>query len=128
MSWDKKLDRRRFLMTSGATILLPFFESLYSAEAIAAAGDPKRFVAMYMPNGTFNIDNDGAYWQPRQSGALVKSNLPAISHPSANNFGDFSTVRGIYNARMPADHAGSISSFLVGSGYQDTETCALANE
>ncbi len=88
-SW--KIDRRRFFTGAGAIFALPLLESLEKKTAWAGGSptDPRRFVSLYMPNGTYNVKGD-AVWYPK-SGPLT-SNLPEVLSPFASHIGDFSVL------------------------------------
>lgn len=85
------INRRRLITGVGTIFTLPMLESLASKTAWAApgAGDPRRFVSMYMPNGTYNVRGD-AVWYPA-AGPLT-TNLPRVLSPFAGHIGDFSVL------------------------------------
>ena len=85
-----KIDRRRLLTGAGAIFALPLLESVVAKTAWAKGDpDPRRFVSLYMPNGTYNIRGD-AVWYP-QAGALT-GNLPEVLSPFKDHIGDFSVL------------------------------------
>ena len=87
-SW--KIDRRRLLTGAGAIFALPLLESLESKTAIASGdSDPRRFVSLYMPNGTYNVRGD-AVWYPN-AGPLTP-NLPDVLSPFGGHVADFSVL------------------------------------
>src|SRR4051812_16147514 len=46
-----RLSRRSMLKAAGACIGLPFLEAMLPGKAFAAGASPKRFVAIFLPNG-----------------------------------------------------------------------------
>jgi hypothetical protein len=86
-----RINRRQFITGLGAAFTLPLLESLAPRRARAAgsADDPRRFVSLYMPSGTYNVKGD-AVWYPA-AGALTK-NLPLVLAPFADNIADFSVL------------------------------------
>ena len=98
-----KLTRRHLLTSSGAVFTLPLLEALYSRSAQAAGGDPRRFVSVYMPNGTYNRLGDAPWYPPV---GPMTANLPLVLAPFAANKGDFSVLAGVKcAARSLADRA-----------------------
>ncbi len=86
-----KINRRSFLSSSGSIFLLPLFESLLSTRLFAQGGsDPRRYIAMYFPNGTYNR-GDIPTWYPA-TGQLTSNNLP----PALSPFGDIASQISIY--------------------------------
>jgi hypothetical protein len=60
----KTCSRRRILQGAGVALALPWLESLLPRGVRAQAGaPPRRYVALYFPNGTAD------YWKPKASGA-----------------------------------------------------------
>ncbi len=122
---SKPLSRRHFITSSGIVFTLPWLEAfLPDAKLWAATAAPRRFVCLYMPNGTYNLAKD-APWHPA-TGALT-TNLPLVLSPFANQRGDFSILKGIrssaYNATQNRSasmfnnnigHAGAIVTYLTG--------------
>jgi hypothetical protein len=137
------LSRRAFLVgTGGAFISLPLLEAMFTRQTLAAAAsDPKRFVCMYIPNGTYMTANNGANWFPGASSApLVAGALPVTFTPFAANTADFTILRGIANKAVGksynnlqasggvgGQHACGISSFLT-CGYptDNSPVCTIA--
>src|ERR1700760_160025 len=71
----KAIPRRSFLRGVGATVALPFLDSMVPAMATAeAAKAPVRMAFVYVPNGI-----DMRNWTPQEEGALV--DLPRILKP-----------------------------------------------
>lgn len=88
MTW--KLNRRQMLTAVGTTFTLPLLESLAGKSALAAGeGGPRRFVSMYMPNGTYNVRGDAVWYPP--VGPLTR-NLPRVLTPFADRIADFSVL------------------------------------
>ena len=122
MSW--KIDRRRLITGAGAIFMLPLLESFASKIARAdGTSDPLRFVSLYMPNGTYNIQSD-AVWYPA-TGPLTK-NLPVVLSPFADRIADFSVLK---NVRCRArdqcggngGHVSAVSTFLTQAVATDFE-------
>ncbi len=88
-----KLSRRHFIASSGATLLLPLLGSLMPRQARAATPDPKRFVCLYMPDGTYNVPNDEPWSQP--NGALSASTVGDVLSPFGANLGDLTMIKHI---------------------------------
>jgi Protein of unknown function (DUF1552) len=128
------LNRRSFLVGSGgALISLPLLEAMFPGRALAAgAGDPKRFVCMYIPNGTYIAPNNGANWFPGTEGPLNASALPITWQPFSTNVADFSIFKNINNRAASQGHVGAmhsrgISCFLTCSYASDnTAICTIA--
>ncbi len=88
-----KISRRHFISSSGTMLLLPLLEGFVPSIARAAGtADPKRFVGMYMPNGTWNRPGDQVWYPP--TGALT-TDLPPVLSPFSDNRSDFSVVKNI---------------------------------
>ena len=120
------LTRRALLRGAGAALALPWLESagwLLARERGASPlgralaqtpAAPRRFVALYSPNG-FNMSS---FW-PAQAGALTAGALASTSlAPLAPFAADLLTVRGLDNYAAsaqndgPGDHARGTSAFL----------------
>jgi len=91
-----RINRRHLLTGAGAIFALPLLESLFSKKALAgAASDPLRFVSLYMPNGTYNVQGD-AVWYPQglQTGPLTASSFSARSvfAPFTSEIANFSVL------------------------------------
>ena len=74
---NRKLPRRTFLRGAGATIALPFLESMLpvrGAQAFAASVQPTRFVGAFVPHGAAP-----GYWVPEKSTPGFK--FPFIYEP-----------------------------------------------
>jgi uncharacterized protein DUF1552 len=85
-----RISRRKFITGLGIAFTLPLLESLRPRRARAATPvDPRRFVSLYMPSGTYNIKGDAVWYPP--AGALTQ-NLPLVLSPFAANIGDFSVL------------------------------------
>ena len=119
------INRRRFLAGSGAAFLLPLFEQFAPrAKASATGADPKRFVSLYMPSGTYNLKGD-AVWYP-STGALSAGTLPLVLSPFAANLADFSilkhvgmSARNLAGQNHPAGHVSAVTTWLTSSVYTD---------
>ena len=79
----KALDRRTFLRGAGATVALPFLDSMVPAMATAATTPekPVRMAFAYVPNGI-----DMRNWNPDYEGKL--ETLPRILKPLEKFKGD----------------------------------------
>jgi hypothetical protein len=91
-----KVDRRRLITGAGAIFALPLLEALHGKRALAGgASDPRRFVSLYMPNGTYNVKGD-AVWYPQglATGPLAPSmfNARSVFAPFAGELGNFSIL------------------------------------
>ncbi len=120
------LTRRDVIKAGGITLALPFLEAMIPSIAKAAgAVDPKRYVCMYIPSGTYMKPNDGAFWQPRSAGLLDSNNLPEVFRPFAGNAANFSILRGVKNSSqyqcqgITGGHASNVSTYLTCSPYSD---------
>lgn len=94
MSW--MIDRRRLLTGAGTIFLLPMLERFFPKKALAAGtADPRRFVSLYMPNGTYNVLGD-AVWYPQgqATGPLTASMFSSRSvfAPFTSELGNFSIL------------------------------------
>lgn len=128
------MHRRQFLRGSGAVLLLPFLESLLGERAYAQAAATRRFVTLYMPNGTALYHNQGANWFARQAGAFQSGNLPPIFAPFASQMNEVTILRGLHNfeaekTTFGGAHSMGISGFLTcAPATQDTTTCAIQGD
>ncbi len=92
MSW--KIHRRTFLTSAGVVLALPMLESLLPKRALATQPlDPRRFVSLYMPNGTYNNHGDAVWYPP--TGPLEAATLPLVLAPFASHIADFSIIKHI---------------------------------
>lgn len=95
MSW--RIDRRHLLTGAGAVFLLPLLEQFFPKKAMAAGtSDPRRFVSLYMPNGTYNVRGD-AVWYPQN---LTTGPLSAGSFSSRSVFAPFTNEVGNFSILM----------------------------
>jgi hypothetical protein len=121
MSWT--INRRRLLTGAGAILALPMLESIKGKNAFAAGADPRRFISLYMPNGTYNKKGD-APWYPKD-GVMSTASLPPVLSPfSAQQVADFSVLKHIRsrvkdNAGAPGAHVGAVTTFLTEQGATD---------
>ena len=119
MSTNWTIRRRHLLTGAGAALALPLLESLMPKKMrkawAAGTTDPRRFVALYMPHGTYNTVGDAVWYPP--AGPLQPSNLPIVLQPFTNNISDFSVLmhQGC-NAR---------DSFPFGGGHFSADTTWL---
>jgi hypothetical protein len=94
MSWS--VHRRQLITGAGAVFLLPLLERFFPKNALAAgSSDPLRFVSLYMPNGTYNVQGD-AVWYPQglQTGPLTASSFSSRSvfAPFTSEISNFSVL------------------------------------
>lgn len=103
-----RLNRRTILRGTGATLALPWMESI--ASAAADSGPPKRFVAMYHTNGV-----NPYKWYPSQAGKdyRMPENLALLKDLRD----DLTVFSGLAHFRAPqsAGHWG-LSNLLTGCG------------
>ena len=111
-------NRRRFLVGAGATLALPWLESLVGHGIRTAAAQqqmsPKRFLAFFMPNG-FNM---ARFW-PANTGPLNAAMLEPTSLVSLTPHADkilllngLDNHAGAAQGDGPGDHARGTSTFL----------------
>lgn len=127
MSTNKTLSlhRRNFLRGAGATLALPFLESLRPAKTYAqSASAPTRMFAFYVPNGIHMAD-----FTPTQAGSTYA--LPAILSSLAPHRADVLVLSGLDNEPATAqgdgngDHARGTSAFLTCAHPVKTEGANL---
>jgi hypothetical protein len=130
MSWT--IHRRHLFTGAGAVFLLPLLERFSSKKARASGNsDPRRFVSLYMSNGTYNVKGD-AVWYPQnlQTGPLTASMFSerSVFAPFTGQLGNFSIVMHPASTaalqaglRFPetAGHSGPISTFLSQAVWTD---------
>ncbi len=126
MSWE--IRRRHLLTGAGAVLALPFLESLMAPRRARATtpADPRRFVSLYMPNGTYNIQGDAVWYPP--AGPLAAGTLPITLQPFAANIADFSVLmhpacaaRDQAASRAPdgGGHLGAVTTWLSQAALTD---------
>jgi hypothetical protein len=106
----KSLPRRTVLRGIGATLSLPFLESMVPAFAVrgSAAGKvPHRFQTFYVPNGMAM-----EYWSPKGEGAAFE--LSPVLQPLAEYRNQMLVLTGL-KANWNYIHAGASGSFLTGT-------------
>ncbi len=128
-----KIDRRRLLTGAGAIFALPLLESLFSKRAIASGtSDPLRFISLYCPDGTYNIQGD-AVWYPQnlQTGPLTAASFSSsrsVFNPFTSEVGNFSVLmHPVSKARDRAastvpnggGHASAVTTFLSQAAFTD---------
>ncbi len=110
--------RRTFLKSMAATLAVPSFPSLLSAQTAKAAA-PTRMAFIYIPNGV-NLD----LWRPEGSGADYK--MSQTLEPLAGLRENFSVLRGFDHEKAEAngdgagDHARANATFLTGCQARKT--------
>ncbi len=106
----KSLPRRTVLRGIGATLSLPFLESMVPAFAVrgsAAGKAPHRFQTFYVPNGMAM-----EYWSPKGEGAAFE--LSPVLQPLAEYRNQMLVLTGL-KANWNYIHAGASGSFLTGT-------------
>jgi uncharacterized protein DUF1552 len=106
----KSLPRRTVLRGLGATLALPFLDSMvpaFSLRGLANGKPAHRFQTFYVPNGMAM-----EFWSPKTEGA--KFDLPPILEPLAP-FQDQMLVLSGLKANWNYIHAGASGSFLTGT-------------
>ena len=118
----KSLPRRTMLRGIGATLALPFLESMVPAFALGAKANGKpahRFQTFYVPNGMAM-----EYWSPKGEGS--KFELSPILEPLAPFRNQMLVLSGL-KANWNYIHAGASGSFLTGTtrgGHNEVEIIA----
>jgi hypothetical protein len=114
MSEKQGISRRTVLRGVGASLALPWIESLApraAAGEAAGGGPPRRMVFLFVPNGAHMPD-----WTPAEEGPLEK--LPPILQPLDAFKGQLSVLSGLTidggrpHGDGPGDHARCVASFL----------------
>ena len=106
----KSLPRRTVLRGIGATLSLPFLESMVPAFGVrgsAAGKAPHRFQTFYVPNGMAM-----EYWAPKVEGTAFE--LSPILQPLAEYRNQMLVLTGL-KANWNYIHAGASGSFLTGT-------------
>ena len=104
---SKSLPRRTVLRGLGATLALPFLDSMTPALAQRRAIAPHRFLAFYVPNGMAM-----EYWSPKGTGSGFE--LSPILQPLEPFRNQMLVLSGI-SANWVAIHAGASGAFLTGT-------------
>ena len=104
---SKSLPRRTVLRGLGATLALPFLDSMTPALAQRRATAPHRFLAFYVPNGMAM-----EYWSPKGTGREFE--LSPILQPLEPFRNQMLVLSGI-SANWVAIHAGASGAFLTGT-------------
>jgi hypothetical protein len=116
--------RRTFLKSMAATLAVPSFPSLLSAQAAKTAA-PTRMAFIYIPNGV-NLD----LWRPQGSGAGYA--MSKTLEPLAELRDHFSVLRGFDHEKAEAngdgagDHARANATFLTGCQARKTAGADIA--
>jgi len=126
-----KISRRQFMTASGAIFTLPLLESLFTNKALAqAAGDPKRYVLFYWPNGTYNRP-DKPIWETRV-GDLNAGNTSIALTPFASNYSEIVSINYLNNSAWHAmqklyndEHAAQASSYINCSDVMNSTTTSF---
>ena len=105
--------RRTFLRGLGASVALPFLESIPMAAAAVASKPPRRVAFIYIPNGVQVPE-----WTPKRDGANYA--LSPILEPLKPYQRDFLVLTGLTHDKARAngdgggDHARSCATYLTG--------------
>jgi hypothetical protein len=122
----KAFSRRRFVTAAGTVFTLPLLEAMFPvsrALAQAAAADPRRYVGIYFPNGTYNQPTKPIWYPP--TGLLSATNTSDVLSPFAAYYPKFSILKAIkHSSRNAVDsytqdehEAGAVSYFTCGKQY-----------
>ena len=115
------LPRRTFLRGLGATVALPFLDSMRPAAAVLDAQAPIRLGYVYTPNGIVGACDKSPrpyLWTPKTVGAnfefrpTMKALEPFREH--LNVFSGLAQVTGRALGDGPGDHARATATFLTG--------------
>lgn len=121
-----KINRRYFISSTGSMFLLPLLESLVSPFARAAGNpDPRRFIGLYMSNGTYNRTNDAVWYPP--TGPL-NGDLGLVLSPFAANKGDFSILKKIKMSARSLANQRVTAYNKVGGGHVSANTTYLSGQ
>ncbi|HMB73887.1 MAG TPA: DUF1552 domain-containing protein [Gammaproteobacteria bacterium] len=117
----KSLPRRTVLRGLGATLALPFLESMVPAASAQSPRPPLRFGAVYVPNGAPINRSPVNYWMPQ--GAAGELQITPILAP-LERFREYTTV--VNNLARAGgtsvtDHAVSSAGWLSGAVARQTE-------
>jgi hypothetical protein len=120
-----KIDRRRFITGAGAVFVLPLLEGLFPRKALSAGNtDPRRFVSLYIPNGTYNNIGDAVWYPP--AGQMTAGTLPLVLSPFGANVGDFSVLMHPSCAARNAADSATYAARGVGGGHVSAVTTWLS--
>ncbi len=117
----KSLPRRTVLRGLGATIALPFLESMIPAASAQSVRPPLRFGAVYVPNGAPMHGSAVSYWMPEgKAGDLT---MTPILKPLERLRRHTTVVNNIARAggTSVTDHAVSSAGWLSGAVAKQTE-------
>ncbi|MFM2095911.1 MAG: hypothetical protein RIS70_3035, partial [Planctomycetota bacterium] len=125
MSFSRNISRRTVLRGLGATVALPWLETMgpltaWANEAGATPKAPNRLAFLYVPNGKNMAD-----WTPAKEGTDFE--LPAILEPLRELRGDFNVLTGLTADKARphgdggGDHARALAAFLTGSQPRKTD-------
>lgn len=96
-----KINRRRFISSTGTVFMLPMLEALLPGSKAWAAmtNDPKRYVGFYCPDGSYN---DGGYtpvWVIKGT-QITGANVCPVLSPFANLFSKAVAVGNVNNFKF----------------------------
>lgn len=95
--------RRAVLRGAGVAIALPWLESLVRPASAQAAARPKRFMAIFLPNGAPD------FWKPPATGVAGAWQLSSVLEPLAALKAHVTVISGLENGSVfNADGSGSV--------------------
>ena len=98
-----RLSRRAVLRGAGVALALPWLESVAVSASAQASPSPKRFVAIYIPNGVPD------YWRPPAVGAGQAWQLSSLLEPLAKLKSKLTVISGLENgSAFNPDGSGSV--------------------
>ena len=120
-NFNRSLPRRTFLRGLGATMALPFLDSMRPASAAVAPAAPMRLGYMYTPNGIIGACDKSPrpfLWTPKTIGANIEFSptMKALEpyREQLNVFSGLAQVTGRALGDGPGDHARATATFLTG--------------
>lgn len=109
------IDRRSFLKTAGASLLLPALP-VFGANAVSPSRNPRRLCVVFFGNGVplppeGHPDHDDWNWFPHQTGADFRLNKPL--EPLERLRGDFSVLSGLSHPILRSIYAHNTGGFFL---------------
>ena len=123
MITKKVLSRRAMLRAAGATVALPFLDSMIPAFAgarLAAASAPRRLGVVYVPNGMMM-----PFWTPETEGAGFE--LKPIMQPLEPFRDRLRVFTGLNGVNGGGPHAGASTRFLTAVAAKRSDSELVAN-
>ncbi|MCG5051756.1 MAG: DUF1552 domain-containing protein [Myxococcales bacterium] len=115
-----RFGRRAVLRAAGASVALPFLDSLLTAERVAHAARPTRFVIWFQPDGNMEPKElGGEKWWPTGGGSSFQLNDHTA--PLGPVKDDLVFLKGVHNdaskfLSVGSVHGGLLASMLTGAG------------